>query len=173
MRNTSFLKIAALLLMAVSIGAFAQEMPKSVVGSGASSAQSGTMMLSATVGQHIIGISQNATQKDYAGFWYGAKSSLVSETPEVDVTPSSDSPISIAPHPVSSIATIQYTPSCEGMVRVELYSLVGNKIKTLYNDNAQGTLRLSFDARGLASGNYSLRISTPCGQSSALLIVKQ
>lgn len=159
-----------ILVFLLSINAGAQEqIRKSVLGNGGTAATNGTLAIGGTVGQALIGISQDTQIRDHAGFWFEY---ILDNPVSVSETPGNNTSLGVSPHPVTSSSTIQYTPRCEGAVRIELFSLVGEKIQTIYNDYATQSLRLNFKPDELASGTYSLRVSSSCGEQSMLVIIQ-
>lgn len=64
------------------------------------------------------------------------------------------------PNPFNPSTTIEYTLPKAQQVRIQLFNLRGQKIKTLYSGKeGAGVHRLSFNAAGLASGVYIYRIT--------------
>lgn len=66
------------------------------------------------------------------------------------------------PNPFNPNTVIRYRLSVFGEIRVSVYDLLGREIRVLFNGNQfPGTHQVRFDATGLASGLYFVRITTP------------
>ncbi|MCU0372436.1 MAG: T9SS type A sorting domain-containing protein [Ignavibacteria bacterium] len=64
------------------------------------------------------------------------------------------------PNPFNSTTNIKYEISKKGYVRIILFDILGNKIKTLVNKNQEsGIYEILFDAGSLSSGIYFYRIT--------------
>lgn len=65
------------------------------------------------------------------------------------------------PNPFNPTTNIQYSIPKEGFVKIEFYSITGEKISTLVNENQQaGVYQISFDGSKLNSGVYFYQITT-------------
>jgi len=63
------------------------------------------------------------------------------------------------PNPFNPATTIEYSIANPGLVKIEIYNLLGQRIKSLVNTHqAIGNYKLSFDASELASGMYFYRL---------------
>jgi hypothetical protein len=64
------------------------------------------------------------------------------------------------PNPFNPTTVIQYSVPAAGLVSLKIYNVLGQEVRALVNEQqAPGTYRVSFDARGLASGLYFYRIT--------------
>jgi hypothetical protein len=64
------------------------------------------------------------------------------------------------PNPFNPTTVIQYSVPSAGLVSLKIYNVLGQEVRSLVNEQqAPGTYRVSFDARGLASGLYFYRIT--------------
>ena len=61
--------VILLLLIGYNLSAQSTIIPVSVISQGATKASAGTMVLAGTVGQTVIGFSQNPALYNYQGFW--------------------------------------------------------------------------------------------------------
>ncbi len=84
-----------------------------------------------------------------------------------------------APNPFNASTLIPYRLDADGPVRLEIYNLLGQRIRTLVNEvQAAGAYRVSWDARDAAgrrmsSGVYFLRLHYPGGvQTRRMLYLK-
>lgn len=69
-----------------------------------------------------------------------------------------------APNPTNAATTITWTMPDEGSMSLELYNVLGEKLATLEEGTAaQGdhTTEINFEALGLSSGVYYVRLNTP------------
>lgn len=74
----------------------------------------------------------------------------------------------IAPNPVASRALITYTLPRAGVVSVEVWNMLGQRIVTLASGyQSSGEQRLDFDIDGLPTGMYVCRIQSSNGELSA------
>jgi hypothetical protein len=62
------------------------------------------------------------------------------------------------PNPVQEQATIRYAVSERQDVRIALYDMLGRRVQTVVNSQAEGRTEAQLDVRGLASGTYFLRM---------------
>ncbi|HYV95512.1 MAG TPA: T9SS type A sorting domain-containing protein [Chitinophagales bacterium] len=79
---------------------------------------------------------------------------------------------SVFPNPASGKSFINYSLSTRAAVRIELYDLLGNKLKQLINaEDDAGEHNASFDASKLANGVYLLQIHAGNQMKSQKIIV--
>ncbi len=79
---------------------------------------------------------------------------------------------SVSPNPVSKSAEIKYENFIEGNVKIELFDVTGQVVKTLVNENqSKGEHKLSFDKSGLSAGNYFFTISSSEGTETKKVII--
>jgi len=65
------------------------------------------------------------------------------------------------PNPVAGKATIQFASVSDGHVKVELFNMVGERVKTIGEDTyPAGLHELTFDTNGLAAGLYTCILQT-------------
>lgn len=78
------------------------------------------------------------------------------------------------PNPFNPVTVIQYQLPVEGMVKLTLYNILGQEIKTLVNEhNVAGTHTITFNAADLNSGVYIYRIeSGSFTQTRKMMLVK-
>jgi hypothetical protein len=68
--------------------------------------------------------------------------------------------ISVYPNPVSSRLNIEFDVTREANITVEIYSIIGSRIATIYNErNAMGYKSVSYDVSNLPSGIYLVTVT--------------
>ena len=144
-----------------------QSMQKSVISSGGTKSTSGAIVLNATTGQPAVGVTQTQGLSALQGFWYTpnqASSKILTATEKENFT--------VSPSPMNGIVDIRFMPPCEGNVSIQLFSIIGKKVTTLYSDFATTLITTSLDSREFSNGTYVLRIITPCDVRNELITVK-
>ncbi len=69
--------------------------------------------------------------------------------------------ISAYPNPVVANTTFEYAIPQNGFVNISLFDAIGNHISTLVRENKDaGTYSIDFDASGLSSGTYIIKLSS-------------
>jgi hypothetical protein len=64
------------------------------------------------------------------------------------------------PNPARSQATVRFAVPDRQAVRITLYDLLGRRVQTVVNTDAEGRTEAQLDVSGLASGTYFLRMQT-------------
>jgi hypothetical protein len=153
-----------------------QQVMKSVVGGGGTIARTGGMVASGTIGQPVIGRSNDLRSTVLSGFWY----SVVKDPRTTSATGGSTStptgslisgPITVTPHPVTNISSFKFVPECTGVVSIALVDLAGETVATIYNEYTASDVNITFDSNGLVSGTYILRVKTPCSERSQRIVI--
>ena len=63
------------------------------------------------------------------------------------------------PNPFNPTSTIEYSIPADGNVKIEIFSVNGEEIKTIVNEyKSAGRYKINFDAAGLTSGTYFYKI---------------
>lgn len=92
---------------------------------------------------------------------------------EEGVTENRQPQISQFPNPFNEQTTIEYTVPIQGQVRIEIYDLLGRRVKRLMDEiQAPGSYLVSFSGNNLASGVYFCRytIAGEMGTRKMLLV---
>jgi uncharacterized protein YndB with AHSA1/START domain len=78
-----------------------------------------------------------------------------------------------APHPVQSSTRLTFTVVQEGHATVGLYNVLGQRVRTLYDEKAKvGRLHdLRISAQNLASGTYFVYLQAPSGTRTQPMVV--
>ncbi|PEN05110.1 hypothetical protein CRI93_13920 [Longimonas halophila] len=67
------------------------------------------------------------------------------------------------PNPARGSATVRFAVPERQDVRIDLYDMLGRRIRTVVDTNAEGRAEAQLDVSGLASGTYFLRMHTDAG----------
>ena len=141
---------------------------KYVIGSGGILGSGGPNYLhSATVGETVTGGMQNGNNLLLSGFWnmgYGEPTGV--EQKENIIVPSTFELHQNYPNPFNPQTTIEYDLPEESIVSIEIFNLVGQKIRTLLipTNQSQGYWKIIWDGcndqnRLMGSGVYLYRIT--------------
>lgn len=141
---------------------------KSVIASGASAMSNSTQRLAGTIGQTIIGLTGNVSIKAGEGFWYQVIGSLPVSVEELPGTfPDAFNLKQNYPNPVSTSTTFEFTILKASHVTLEIYNMLGMKVKTLIDDEVNsGTHQLRWDNIDLPDGMYVYKLTA--GEFSTL-----
>lgn len=150
--------IGVVLVAATQYSYTQTQLARQVVGSGGTiGASASSQLLSATVGQTIIGMVSNNSNKLSQGFW------LPLENPtsvDEDPGPISEGEVSNYPNPFSSFTTISMRTPATGAVSVRVYDVVGNLLRELRMETSEtGSQEIVWDGRDetgmpVATGAY-------------------
>ena len=133
-----------------------------VVANGGGITSNGQMQIVGTVGQPIVGSSNNGTNNSSGGFW-----SLPLEIiTNVENIPSAVVPKEFKldqnfPNPFNPSTTIQFSVPSQSEVKLTLFDMLGREVATLVdNEYSAGEYKVLFEATELSTGTYFYRIST-------------
>lgn len=151
----------------------AEKVPWSVIATGGvSGAAADTLRVSATLGQPIIGRVANTQNATYQGFWYPRRLVSGVSRPVADDAAGSRAMLRNYPNPFSGSTTIAFALEQRSRVTLEVFDLVGNRVRSLYQgDQEAGTREIAWnglDASGSeAASGYYLYVLTvePLGPS--------
>ena len=129
-----------------------------VIGSGAVASANSHTMLSATLGQPVIGraAAQSTGESTGAsqGFWHAPKPASAASAGEAAV--SSSLHLSTVPNPFSRSTTLSFTLREGGTVSLVLYNGIGQQVRTLLSGEREaGTISAAADLSELPSGSYT------------------
>jgi hypothetical protein len=65
----------------------------------------------------------------------------------------------IAPNPMTSYGRLEFTSDSEGMVNMEIYSIIGQRVKTLQFAMNEGSNNYRFDVSDLNHGTYIIKLN--------------
>ena len=132
---------------------------KSVVGSGATAASNGSIIVAATVGQPAIGFAASSTSRGSFGFW---STSTIGLSVHAETGASTIEAMRILPNPATSNAEVRVALAMPGHVEVRVYDPLGRDVLTLFaGERETGDLVLPLDVSTLASGTYYVAVTAP------------
>lgn len=109
------------------------------------------------------------------GIWQRNISEIVTSVPNIsNQIPNTYKLYQNYPNPFNPTTTIQYSIPSAGNVKITLYDITGNEIKTLINQfRTAGDYTINFDASNFSSGMYFYKLSSGnYTESKKMLIVK-
>lgn len=131
-----------------------------VFGSAGGKQTNSTHQLSSTIGESLIGFSNNSSTKSYAGFWYAYIESITTDVEDQLSVPTDYKLEQNYPNPFNPGTVIRFAVPERTMVTLKVYDIIGREIATLINEERdRGWYNQSFDASKLASGIYIYRLS--------------
>lgn len=79
---------------------------------------------------------------------------------------------SVNPNPIAKTAEIKFETQSEGNVKIELFDITGQLVKTIVNENqSKGEHKISFDKSSLSAGNYFFTISNAVGTETKKIVI--
>ena len=133
-----------------------------VVGTGATVATEGRVVLRATVGQPLVGLVAHSRYTLGEGFWYGQALSEGTTSVEPDeggLLPQRN--LSCYPNRLNQSAELYVRLGSPGRVHLHVRDAMGRVMITLLDhEMTSGEHRLRFDASHLSSGIYLLQLRT-------------
>lgn len=116
--------------------------------------------LSFTIGESLIGYSDNSSTKNYTGFWYTYIESITTDVEDQLTVPIEYRLEQNYPNPFNPGTVIRFAVPEQSMVSLKVYDIIGREIATLINEERDaGWYEQSFDASALSSGIYIYRLS--------------
>lgn len=134
-------------------------------GGGAVIADSNHRMIS-TLGQPLIGTSQNSENIHKIGFWYPVQGFITAVQGPVNELPSEFRLEQNYPNPFNPSTVIRYQLPASSRVEISIYSLHGQKVRTLLAaEKPAGFYEIDWDGRddrgkSVATGVYFYRLLT-------------
>ena len=139
------------------------EIKSSTLSNGGGILASADYKSSSTLGQSFIGSSGNASFSSYSGYWYSVNI-FVGIAAESDLLPKKFTLYQNYPNPFNPVTKINYAIPKATHVRVEIYNVLGQRVRTLVNEEKQpGYYTIDFNASSLASGFYIYRLEAASG----------
>lgn len=167
MKHKKYLsRILLNLLIFTNAALWAQtQIESSVIGNGGLTISSQINRIVGTVGQSLIGRTNNQINTIKTGFWEQA-SKLITDVNLVDekLLPTEFHLYQNYPNPFNPSTKIRYTipnvgTSLMKFVQLKVYDVLGNEVATLVDENRQaGSYEIEFDAVNLSSGMYLYKL---------------
>lgn len=150
------------------------QVPFSVFSSGGTNQSNSSYNLVGTIGQAVIGNSNNTTHQTQAGFWQLYYQSTISYVASEIFLPLEFKLDQNYPNPFNPSTFIRFTIPERANVQLKVYDLLGGEITTLVNEDKEaGWYNINFNAAELASGFYIYRIKAGNYSSTKkMLIIK-
>lgn len=144
----------------------------SVIANGGSYSLNSSYHMTSTLGQAVIGITENSSNYAHLGFWYSLRSFVVGIEQPNDLIPQKFELHQNYPNPFNPITKIEYAIPKPSYVRIEVYNVLGQRIRTLVNEEKQpGYYTVDFDASSLATGFYIYRLEANGFQDIKKMVV--
>lgn len=142
-----------------------------VFGNGASAMAGTNNLIAGTIGQGLIGVNTGVSNKIFSGFWYMIAINPTGIEEEQDMNTSSLYLGENYPNPFSSKTLINYQILNDSHVRLEIYNLLGEHIKTLVNERKQpGKYVSEWYSENYENGTYYCVLKT--GNNSVTRIME-
>lgn len=173
MKNLAWFSLVILFSLVPVSG---QTIKQQVVSAGATHSIGAGMSLSGTLGQSVISTvkTANSIQETILqqGFWYWRYNNSIIEQQQNVRSVFSATDLNVSPHPVKGASTVHVNMIQAGDIRLELFSLLGEKVKTVYEGYAnEGVLKLLLPADDIASGQYTLTMYSNGSRQSIMLVI--
>jgi hypothetical protein len=134
---------------------------RNVFSNGSANIPGDNQLIKGTLGQSLIGITENSTYQSHVGFWYTIDWIVSDVNTTNDLLPLKYELFQNYPNPFNPVTTIRYALPKESEILLEVYNVLGQRITTLVNQKMPaGYHDVTFGNNGLPSGYYIYRIRT-------------
>ncbi len=156
----SFLYLVLLFLLLSHYHIFPQnQIPFTVISSGGGYQANSSYMLTSTVGQTIIGKSENTNHQALTGFWQMYLQNVLLDVNREDALPLEFKLEQNYPNPFNPSTIIKFGIPERSNVQIKIYDLLGSEVITLLNQElGKGWYDLTFNASRFSSGFYIYRM---------------
>lgn len=151
----------AILIIFLQSSLLAQhQIAQSVFANGETPTSNEDFRISGTLGQPLVGQSQNTSKTLYFGFWYQTIEIATNiEQLQDETLPQMFRLNQNYPNPFNPVTTISFELPTQVSVTLSVYNLLGRKVATLVDKElGAGRYTVAFEASGLASGVYFYRL---------------
>lgn len=133
----------------------------SVIGSGGERSSNASYILTGTVGESFIGTSVNASNQNFAGFWYVYLSDVITSVEDQqEIIPTVFKLEQNYPNPFNPSTIVRFAVPEKSNVLIKIYDILGSEVFTLVNEELDaGWYERNFNAGSLASGVYIYRMN--------------
>ena len=137
------------------------QIPYSVIGGGGEKSSNESFILTGTVGESFIGGSVNASNQNFAGFWYVYYNDVITSVEDQqEIIPTVFKLEQNYPNPFNPSTIIKFAVPEKSNVLIKIYDILGGEVATLVNEELDaGWYEKSFNASALASGVYIYRMN--------------
>jgi hypothetical protein len=147
------------LLLFVETASAQYQVPSSVISSGGERISSANYILTGTIGEPFTGVTANASNQNYAGFWYVYNQSTISGVGDEETIPTVYKLEQNYPNPFNPATIIKFGIPETGNVLLKIYDILGCEVLTLVNGEMNaGWYKISFDASHYSTGIYIYRM---------------
>jgi hypothetical protein len=128
---------------------------QSVFGNGGAVLSSAGEQMMGTVGQVLIGRTQNTSYTALSGFWYQTGPILTDVETNLDALPREFRLEQNYPNPFNPTTIVRFAVPKTSHVRLTLYDMLGRRVATLIDEEKPaGEYEFTVDAKHLSSGIY-------------------
>lgn len=140
--------------------AFSQnQISNSVIGAGGNKTFNANYIFNSTVGEPLIGITNNTLNQQSAGFWYVYQQQTITDIKDDETIPTEFKLEQNYPNPFNPTTKIKFAVPERSNVLIKIYDILGSEVKTLVNKEMEvGRYDVEFNAGGYSSGIYLFRM---------------
>ena len=152
-------------------------MTSSVMGTGGGGVMTGGGLVAGiTVGQPVIGITDNDDVRAHLGFWYTTPASLqissVREEHSAEIAGATARLLQNAPNPFNDHTHITIQLPTSGVIWLRIYDDLGRQVMTpVEGFREAGTITVELQARDFESGRYRAHLTAGTTRQSITMIV--
>ncbi len=155
-----YLTLFALMYVFSTSTAQAVIIEKDIISSGGSNMKNELFTLNGSIGQPIISISENSSERAHQGFWYVITDFNSGSTNTLDI-PEGLSNLTILPNPASYQGTIVFFATEKVHLEIDIINSIGQKTDFHFEGEVyEGKNQLPFDASFMAAGQYFVNITS-------------
>lgn len=145
---------------------------RAVIGTGGGVSSNGTLNLSATIGQAVIGPVSGTRLQVQQGFWYGSEMQETSSA-VAGMKTEDQSYLLCRPNPVVDHAILYVRTATSGTTSLTLYDAIGNRVQTILNGSlTPGEIHtIDVDISTLPSGTYQVIMESDGEQTTVPVTV--
>jgi hypothetical protein len=164
--NTIGVSIIGLILVMVFFVNAQYTLGGGVFSSGYGDMSNSTNGMVSSLGQPLIGMTDDGTYFHQLGFWVFVNVITGLENQD-NLLPKEFELLQNYPNPFNPVTKIKYAVPKTSRIRIEIYNVLGQRVKTLVDaEQAPGYYIVDFYANDLASGFYVYRLQASSGFNS-------
>lgn len=171
MKN-KIIDIAIIALLFVSTVFPQYQITNSVISSGGNINSNSNNIIFSTVGESFIGKSSNTVNQNQIGFWYAFQQTTITDVEDEEIIPIVFKLEQNYPNPFNPSTKIKFAVPERSNVLIKVYDILGSEVVTLVNEEINaGRYEKNFNAKGLSSGVYLLRMEAGTYTSTKKMIL--